>query len=104
MGLSDDGEFARAAALRQRVAKHFKMRELLLMGRARTPLVSWPRQVAMYLARRHTRLSFPEIGALYGGRDHTTVIYAVRKVTARRAAEPELDAILTKLEADEPAA
>jgi len=52
----------------------------------------------MYLARRHTRYSLEEIGGYFGGRDHTTVLHAVRTVTADVAAEPEIANQLTQLE------
>ena len=49
---------------------------------------AWPRQVAMYLARETTNHSMPNIGRLFGGRDHTTVLWAIRAVEKRMAADP----------------
>ncbi|HEX6441663.1 MAG TPA: chromosomal replication initiator protein DnaA [Stellaceae bacterium] len=66
--------------IQKRVAEHFniKMAEMTSSRRARA--VARPRQVAMYLAKQLTSRSLPEIGRKFGGRDHTTVMHAVRKV------------------------
>ena len=61
--------------------------------------VAHPRQVAMYLAKTRTPRSLPHIGRMFGGRDHTTVIHAIRAVEKRRRASPEYDAALRDLEA-----
>lgn len=58
-----------------------------LTGHSRARAVSWPRQVAMALARRRTNLSLPQIGQRFGGRDHTTVIHALRAVEDRTRAD-----------------
>jgi chromosomal replication initiator protein len=54
-----------------------------LLSSARTPRIAWPRQVAMYLARELTSESLPAIGRAFGGRDHTTVLHAWRRTSAR---------------------
>ena len=66
--------------IQKRVAEHFtiKMAEMTSSRRARA--VARPRQVAMYLAKQLTPRSLPEIGRKFGGRDHTTVMHAVRKI------------------------
>lgn len=64
-----------------------RMEELDCARRARE--VARPRQVAMYLAKQMTQRSLPEIGRRFGGRDHTTVIHAVRVVTQLCRADPE---------------
>ena len=51
-----------------------------------------PRQIAMYLAKKLTPRSLPEIGRVFGGRDHSTVIHAVRTIEAMRLDNPEMDA------------
>jgi chromosomal replication initiator protein len=56
----------------------------------REPRVSHPRQVAMLLTREFTKLTLPTIGKLFGGRDHSTVIYALRAVKMRAEADPLL--------------
>ena len=58
---------------------------------AREPCLSHPRQVAMYLARKLTRMSTPDIGRRFGGRDHSTVIHAIRAVEKRAADDPFLE-------------
>jgi chromosomal replication initiator protein len=58
-----------------------------LVSGARSARITWPRQVAMYLARELTGESLPAIGRQFGGRDHTTVLYACRRTTARMAAD-----------------
>lgn len=65
------------------VCKQFDVRESDLYGRRRTQSIAHPRQVAMWLARQLTRLSLEEIGGRFGGRDHSTVLYAVRKVESQ---------------------
>ncbi|MFN0206243.1 MAG: chromosomal replication initiator protein DnaA [Planctomycetota bacterium] len=63
------------------VSKKFHLKILDLQSRRRHQSIAFPRQVAMYLSRRHTKHSLEEIGAYYGGRDHTTVLYAIDKIT-----------------------
>lgn len=63
----------------------------------RTALVVQARQVAMYLAKQMTVRSLPEIGRRFGGRDHTTVLHAVRRVTELRKIIPELDAKIERI-------
>ena len=65
------------------VAEGFSVKVEALFGRRRTHSVTAPRQVAMYLMRQLTDLSLVEIGRVFGGRDHTTVIYACEKVASR---------------------
>ena len=62
------------------VAKFFNVKVQDMKGPRRTKQLVLPRQVAMFLARRHTSLSLPEIGKHFGGRDHTTVMHAVKKI------------------------
>ena len=69
-----------------------------LLSTTRSGTVAWARQVAMYLARRHTGASLPAIGAGFGGRNHTTVMYACRKAGERLAADPTAQALVHDLE------
>ncbi|MEM8986051.1 MAG: chromosomal replication initiator protein DnaA [Pseudomonadota bacterium] len=66
--------------IRRQTALYYKKKEADLTSARRTKDVTRPRQVAMYLAKTITTASLPEIGRHFGGRDHTTVMYAVRKV------------------------
>ena len=60
-----------------------------LLSPSRSARITWPRQVAMFLAREHTSESLPRIGRSFGGRDHTTVLHACRRTAERLAADPE---------------
>jgi chromosomal replication initiator protein len=84
------------------VTEHFGVKLSELQSRKRTNAIAYPRQVAMYLARQITRHSLEEIGGFFGGRDHSTVLYAVDKVGDLAAADPAcreiLDEFLSKLQ------
>jgi len=71
--------------IQKRVAAHFNIRIADMHSARRARAVARPRQVAMYLAKQLTARSLPEIGRKFGGRDHTTVMHAVRKVDELRA-------------------
>jgi chromosomal replication initiator protein len=71
-----------------------------LLSAARSPRVAWPRQVAMYLARELTGESLPAIGRRFGGRDHTTVLHAWRRINSRIGADEETRRAVDKLLAD----
>ncbi len=68
--------------LRQ-VASHFNVSLADILSHRRTKNVTWPRQIACYLAKHHTQLTLPQLGRRVGGRDHTTIMSAIR-VTERR--------------------
>ena len=70
--------------IQRRVAEHFNIRVSDMHSARRARAVARPRQVAMYLAKQLTQRSLPEIGRKFGGRDHTTVIHAVRKIEELR--------------------
>jgi len=65
------------------VGTHFGVSAQELLSSSRSPRIAWPRQLAMYLARELTDESLPAIGRHFGGRDHTTVMYACRRAGAR---------------------
>jgi chromosomal replication initiator protein len=62
------------------VSRHYNVSRQELVSNRRTRVIVKPRQIAMYLAKTLTPRSFPEIGRRFGGRDHTTVLHAVRKI------------------------
>jgi len=66
--------------IQRRVAEHFNLRLSEMTSERRARAVARPRQIAMYLAKQLTTRSLPEIGRKFGGRDHTTVMHAVRKI------------------------
>ncbi len=85
--------------IQQAVADFYGIHVREMRSGKRARAVAFPRQVAMYLAKRLTRLSLPEIGQGFGGRHHTTVLHAVQKVEALRNEDPALDEELARLEA-----
>jgi len=80
------------------VVNHFGVKLTDLQSKRRQKSIAHPRQVCMYFARRHTRYSYEEIGGYFGGRDHTTVMHAVRTIDERRSRDIEFDRVLTALE------
>jgi chromosomal replication initiator protein len=73
--------------IQKKVAEHYNVRIADMASARRARAVARPRQVAMYLAKALTARSLPEIGRKFGGRDHTTVMHAVKKVEELRAAD-----------------
>ncbi len=67
-------------AIMRAVAKHFEIRVSDLKSKKRVRSISVPRQIAMFIARIHTKASLPEIGRHFGGKDHTTVIHSYNKI------------------------
>ncbi|MBN8598756.1 MAG: chromosomal replication initiator protein DnaA [Planctomycetes bacterium] len=80
------------------VTDFFRIRLADLQSKKRPRSVTVPRQVCMYFARRMTRLSLEEIGGYFGGRDHTTVMHAVKAVENRRDTEPDFGGQLKAIE------
>ncbi len=76
--------------IQRRVAEHFNIKLVEMTSDRRARIVARPRQVAMYLAKQLTTRSLPEIGRKFGGRDHTTVIHAVRKIEELMLTDPVL--------------
>lgn len=72
------------------VARHYNVSKQDLLSSRRTRIIVKPRQVAMYLAKMLTPRSLPEIGRRFGGRDHTTVLHAVRKIEDLAGADTKL--------------
>lgn len=72
------------------VARHYNVSRQELVSNRRTRVIVKPRQIAMYLAKTLTPRSFPEIGRRFGGRDHTTVLHAVRKIEEMIAGDQKL--------------
>ncbi|NVK34773.1 MAG: chromosomal replication initiator protein DnaA [Rhodobacteraceae bacterium] len=79
------------------VCKHFNLSKTDLLSACRARNLSLPRQIAMYLAKSMTPRSLPEIGKKFGGRDHTTVLHAVRKIEAQSQEDKALNKELTLL-------
>jgi chromosomal replication initiator protein len=84
--------------IQRTVADYYKIKVADMYSKRRPNSIAMPRQVAMYLAKEMTQKSLPEIGELFGGRDHTTVLHAVRKIGQHRAKDSELNHALHVLE------
>ncbi|MEW5886839.1 MAG: chromosomal replication initiator protein DnaA [Pseudomonadota bacterium] len=84
--------------IQKTVADFYKIKVADMYSRKRPANIARPRQIAMFLAKELTQKSLPEIGELFGGRDHTTVLHAVRKIAAERQTLSELNQQLHVLE------
>jgi chromosomal replication initiator protein len=84
----------------QRVGRYFQVEPRQMQSRCRSRQALLPRQVGMYLARRLTKLSLQQIGAYFGGRDHSTVLHACRKVEQTLARDVTLSGAVRQLHAD----
>jgi chromosomal replication initiator protein len=76
--------------IQKATAEHFGLKQADLISERRTRSVARPRQAAMWLAKQLTTRSLPDIGRRFGGRDHTTVLHAVRRIEQLRAGDPQL--------------
>lgn len=79
------------------VSKHFNLDKKDMKSKRRTDAVAYPRQIAMYLTRSLTDFSLPEIGDAFGGRDHTTVMYAYEKISKKIVSDPFFSALINKI-------
>jgi chromosomal replication initiator protein len=84
--------------IQKTVADFYKIKVADMYSKKRPASIARPRQIAMYLAKDMTKKSLPEIGELFGGRDHTTVLHAVRKIGEERTRNSELNQQLHVLE------
>jgi len=84
--------------IQKTVADFFNIKVADMYSKRRPANIARPRQIAMYLAKELTQKSLPEIGELFGGRDHTTVLHAVRKIAGDRQKNPECNHELHVLE------
>lgn len=87
--------------IQKAVAEHYALKQADLISERRARAVARPRQVAMWLAKQITTRSLPDIGRRFGGRDHTTVLHAVRRIEALKAEDAaiarDIDVLLRKL-------
>ncbi|MFM9879850.1 MAG: chromosomal replication initiator protein DnaA [Burkholderiaceae bacterium] len=84
--------------IQKTVADYYKIKVADMYSKKRPASIARPRQIAMYLAKELTQKSLPEIGELFGGRDHTTVLHALRKISTERQQLTELNQQLHVLE------
>jgi len=87
--------------IQKTVAEHYNLKQADLISERRARAVARPRQVAMWLAKQITTRSLPDIGRRFGGRDHTTVLHAVRRIESLKGEDAsiarDLDVLLRKL-------
>ncbi len=86
----EEGRAITVDAIIKAVASQFGIRSSDIKGKRRTRNISIPRQVAMYIARQYTEDSFPELGRKFGGKDHTTVLAACRRMEKEIAADSDI--------------
>ena len=87
--------------IQKAVAEHYGLKQADIISERRARVVARPRQAAMWIAKQITTRSLPDIGRRFGGRDHTTVLHAVRRIEALKQDDPilarDLDTIIRKL-------
>lgn len=85
--------------IKRSVCKKFGVSKQHIESASRKKGVVHPRQIGMYLARKHTTHSYPEIGRRFGGRDHTTILHAFEKIQALVKRDETVAAVVAELEA-----
>jgi chromosomal replication initiator protein len=85
--------------IQREVASYFDVKLHDLKGPKRHRAVAHPRMISMYLARQLTSMSYPEIGSRFGGKDHSTIISAVKKIEKKIAEDPSLRSVISTLKA-----
>jgi chromosomal replication initiator protein len=86
--------------IQETISTRFGLSVADLVSHRREREVSYPRQLAMYLSRMVAEASFPAIAEKFGGRDHSTVMYAVQRIETRRAADADVDQMLAGIEGE----
>ena len=96
--IDDRGRRVTIETIQKTVAGYYRLKIPELKSRNNSRHIAFPRQVAMYLCKRLTGSSLPSIGAQFGGKHHSTVIHAVRKIEALREKDRDFDRFLTGLQ------
>ena len=96
--LPEDGKKPAAAEIIKFVARHYDLKVSEIKSKSNSRQIVIPRQVAMYLCKRLTDLSYPEIGKLFNDKHHSTVMYSVETVEKKREGDPDFDRTLKSLE------
>lgn len=95
--IPDSNRHLTIEAIQKLVADHYNIKLTELKSSRRLKTLTGPRQIAMYLCRKHVKSSFPELGIKFGGKDHSTVVHAVQKVEKKLEDDPsfrkEIDSI-----------
>ena len=84
--------------IKKAVATHFNIKVAEIISKRRTKNLSFPRHIAMYLCRKHTTASYPEIGAHFGGRDHSSVIHAATVVSSKLSTDAQVKVFVEEIE------
>lgn len=84
--------------IKKAVATHFNLKVADMTSKRRTKNLSFPRHIAMYLCRKHTTSSYPEIGGQFGGRDHSSVIHAASVVSAKVTSDTKIRDMIEEIE------
>ena len=92
--LPDEGRRATAADIIKFVARHYGLKVSEIKSKSNSKQIAFPRQVAMFLCKELTELSYPEIGRQFNDKHHSTVMYSVDKILKLRATDPELERTL----------
>jgi chromosomal replication initiator protein len=96
--LPEEGKRPAAAEIIKFVARHYDLKVSEIKSKGNSRQIVFPRQVAMYLCKKLTELSFPEIGKLFNDKHHSTVMYSVEIVQKKRDSDPDLDRTLQTFE------
>lgn len=84
--------------IKRAVANHFNLKVSDITSKRRTKNLSFPRHIAMYLCRKHTTASYPEIGEHFGGRDHSSVIHAATVVSSKLSTDAQVRIFVEEIE------
>ena len=88
--LPENGRRATSAEIIKFVARHYGLKVGEIKSRSNSKQIAFPRQVAMYLCKQLTELSYPEIGRQFNDKHHSTVMYSVEKIEQLRSSNAEL--------------
>jgi chromosomal replication initiator protein len=96
--LAEEAQAITPEKILREVARYYNVKVNDLVGDRKLKGIVVPRQVAMYLARKHTNLSFPDLGRAFGGRDHSTIQHACKKIKEMEPTDADLRSHLGALE------
>jgi chromosomal replication initiator protein len=96
--LKDKQHVINIEAIQKAVATYYSLRLSELLGKRRNRSLAFPRQIAMFLCRKHVKSSYPEIGKSFGGKDHSTVLHAVTKINLSIQKDRELQRQIRQIE------
>ena len=96
--LPEEGRKPAAAEIIKSVARHYGLKVAEIKTKSNSKQIAFPRQVAMYLCKRLTDLSYPEIGKQFNDKHHSTVMYSVDKIAQLRESDSDLDRVLRQIE------